>query len=128
MGRGDFNFTDAFGYTPRTKNVIEYSLVEAKGLSHTYVGTEHLLLALVRERASVAARILIDMGVDLKSLRDRLIGGMREEGSGARKVYCRRQDAEARQVRPGPDAGRARRRARPGHRPAEGNRARHTDT
>ncbi len=82
VGRGDFNFTDAFGYTPRTKNVIEYSLVEAKSLNHNYVGTEHLLLALVRERASVAARILIDMGVDLKALRDRLIGGMREEGSG----------------------------------------------
>jgi len=86
VGKGDFNFTDAFGYTPRTKNVIEYSVVEAKGLSHSYVGTEHLLLALLRERASVAARILIDLGVDLKSLRDRLIGGMREEGSGSGKA------------------------------------------
>jgi ATP-dependent Clp protease ATP-binding subunit ClpC len=85
VGRGDFNFTDAFGYTPRTKNVIEYSVVEAKGLSHSYVGTEHLLLALLRERASVAARILIDLGVDLKALRDKLIGGMREEGPGSSK-------------------------------------------
>jgi ATP-dependent Clp protease ATP-binding subunit ClpC len=85
VGKGDFNFTDAFGYTPRTKNVIEYSVVEAKGLSHSYVGTEHLLLALLRERASVAARILIDLGVDLKALRDRLIGGMREEGPGTGK-------------------------------------------
>ena len=81
VGKGDFNFTDAFGYTPRTKNVIEYSLMEAKALSHNYVGTEHLLLALIRERASVAARILIDMGVDLKTLRERLIGGLREEGT-----------------------------------------------
>ncbi len=85
VGKGDFNFTDAFGYTPRTKNVIEYSLVEAKSLNHNYVGTEHLLLALVRERASVAARILIDMGVDLKQLREKLIGGMRDESGSVPK-------------------------------------------
>ncbi len=84
VGKGDFNFTEAFGYTPRTKNVIEYSLMEAKALGHNYVGTEHLLLALIRERASVAARILIDMGADLKTLRERLIGGMREEGGSAK--------------------------------------------
>ena len=85
VGKGDYNFTDAFGYTPRTKNVIEYSLMEAKSLGHSYVGTEHLLLALIRERASVAARILIDMGVDHKALRESLIGGMREEGGTATK-------------------------------------------
>ncbi len=85
VGKGDYNFTDAFGYTPRTKNVIEYSLMEAKALGHSFVGTEHLLLALIRERASVAARILIDMGVDLKALRESLIGGMREEGGVATK-------------------------------------------
>ena len=84
VGKGDFNFTEAFGYTPRTKNVIEYSLMEAKALGHNYVGTEHLLLALIRERASVAARILNDMGADLKTLRERLIGGMREEGGSAK--------------------------------------------
>ncbi|MDD3243359.1 MAG: ATP-dependent Clp protease ATP-binding subunit [Eubacteriales bacterium] len=80
IGKGDFHFTDAFGFTPRTKNVIEYSLKEAKSLGHNYVGTEHLLLALMRERASVAARILMDCGVDLKEMRDAVIKNVMERG------------------------------------------------
>lgn len=69
VGRGDYQFTDSFGYTPRTKKVIELSLYEAKTLNNNYIGTEHLLLALIRERESVAARILQDLGVDLAELR-----------------------------------------------------------
>ncbi len=83
VGRGDFQFTDSFGYTPRTKKVIELSLYEAKNMHHSYVGTEHLLLALVRERESIAARILADFGVDAQSIRTR-IGGDGAAASGGK--------------------------------------------
>ncbi|MDL2257799.1 ATP-dependent Clp protease ATP-binding subunit [Eubacteriales bacterium OttesenSCG-928-K08] len=80
VGRGDYQFTDSFGYTPRTKKVIELSLYEAKALNHNYIGTEHLLLALLRERESVAARVLQDLGVDLEELRKQLITSVSTDG------------------------------------------------
>jgi len=84
VGRGDYQFTDSFGYTPRTKKVIELSLYEAKTLNNNYIGTEHLLLALIREREGVAARILQDLGVDLNELRKSIMEGISEGGkSGA---------------------------------------------
>lgn len=82
VGRGDYQFTDSFGYTPRTKKIIELSLYEAKTLNNSYIGTEHLLLALIRERESVAARILQDLGVDLNELRKAMLEGMAGEGGG----------------------------------------------
>ncbi|MEL7601683.1 MAG: ATP-dependent Clp protease ATP-binding subunit [Bacillota bacterium] len=78
VGRGDYQFTDSFGYTSRTKKVIELSLYEAKSLNNNYIGTEHLLLALIRERESVAARILQDLGVDLAELRKSMNEGAGE--------------------------------------------------
>jgi len=45
VGRGDYHFTDSFGYTPRTKKILELSLYEAKSLKMGYIGTEHILLA-----------------------------------------------------------------------------------
>ncbi len=87
VGRGDYQFTDGFGYTPRTKKIIELSLYEAKTLNHNYIGTEHLLLALIREREGVAARILQDLGVDLNVLRKAVIDATNGEsgtkGAGA---------------------------------------------
>ncbi|MGI6201095.1 MAG: ATP-dependent Clp protease ATP-binding subunit [Christensenellales bacterium] len=73
IGVGDFHFTDRFDFTPRTKKVLQQSLAEAKSLGNNYVGTEHLLLALIRERDGVAARVLADLGVNLDQLRDLLI-------------------------------------------------------
>ncbi len=80
VGRGDYQFTDGFGYTPRTKKIIELSLYEAKTLGHSYIGTEHLLLALIREREGVAASILQDLGVDLGALRKKIIAAVNGEG------------------------------------------------
>lgn len=74
VGRGDYHFTDSFGYTPRTKKILELSLYEAKSLKTSYIGTEHILLAILRERDSVAVRILEDLGTDLVLLRSMLIG------------------------------------------------------
>ena len=76
VGRGDYQFTDSFGYTPRTKKIIELSLYEAKLLNHNYVGTEHLLLALLRERESVAVRVLQDVGVEPEDLRKSIIDSL----------------------------------------------------
>ncbi len=68
VGRGDYHFTDSFGYTPRTKKILELSLYEAKALKVSYIGTEHILLAILRERDSVAVRILEDLGADMQGL------------------------------------------------------------
>jgi len=73
VGEGDFNSDSTFAMTPRTKNVIELSMKEAKTLKHSYVGTEHMLLALSREHASIAARVMMDLGVDLNELKDQLL-------------------------------------------------------
>jgi ATP-dependent Clp protease ATP-binding subunit ClpC len=80
VGRGDYHFTDSFGYTPRTKKIIESSLYEAKLLKNNYIGTEHLLLALMREQEGVAARILIDMGMDLTQMRKSIVQMLTGEG------------------------------------------------
>ena len=80
VGRGDYQFTDSFGYTPRTKKIIELSLYEAKTLNNSYIGTEHLLLALLREREGVAARILQDLGLDLNELRKAVVVSMGDAG------------------------------------------------
>lgn len=65
-------------YTPRAKKVIELSIDEARKLNHTYVGTEHILLGLIREGEGVAARVLANMGISLNKARQQvlqLLGG-----------------------------------------------------
>ena len=73
MGVGDPTVTPR-GLTPRTKNILEIAAAEAASLGQDYVGTEHLLLALLREGDNVALRILVAMGVDL----GRLFGEVRK--------------------------------------------------
>jgi len=73
-------------YTPRTKKVLEQSVREARDLKQNYVGTEHILLALMREREGVAAHVLIKMGMDLSKARDellRILTGAEDEVTGA---------------------------------------------
>lgn len=60
------NTMQVIGFTPRTKRIFELSLIEAKNLGHSYVGTEHLLLGLIREGEGIGARILDDMGIDIE--------------------------------------------------------------
>ncbi|WP_432409711.1 ATP-dependent Clp protease ATP-binding subunit [Wukongibacter sp. M2B1] len=60
--------TNVQGITPRTKTVFELSFEEARRLNHNYIGTEHLLLALVREGEGVAAKVLMNMGVDINKV------------------------------------------------------------
>ncbi|MCR5163475.1 MAG: ATP-dependent Clp protease ATP-binding subunit [Thermoguttaceae bacterium] len=69
--------------TPRAKKAIEYAMDEARNLGHTYVGTEHLLLGLLREEEGIAAQVLMNLGLRLDSVRDEimeLIGNGKNEG------------------------------------------------
>ena len=82
VGHGDYHFTDSFGYTPRTKKILELSLYEAKSLKNSYIGTEHILLAILRERDCVAVSILADLGVDFTLLNQMLAGTTRKAEKG----------------------------------------------
>ena len=73
LGQGDNPEAKATAYTPRTKKVLELSAREAHELKQNYVGTEHILLALMREREGVAAHILVKMGLDLDKAREELL-------------------------------------------------------
>ncbi len=85
LGRGDDDSPiKTMVYTPRTKKVLEQSVREARDLKQNYVGVEHILLALMREREGVAAHVLIKMGLDLTKARDELlraINGQEEGGN-----------------------------------------------
>jgi ATP-dependent Clp protease ATP-binding subunit ClpC len=59
--------------TPRAKKVIEYSIEEARNLNHNYVGTEHLLLGLLREQEGVAAQVLVNLGLKLEDVREEVL-------------------------------------------------------
>ena len=60
--------TQSFGFTPRTKKVIENAFIEARKLGYDYIGTEHLLMGVLREADSVATRILIELNVNIPKL------------------------------------------------------------
>jgi ATP-dependent Clp protease ATP-binding subunit ClpC len=59
-------------YTPRAKKVLEYSLEEARNLGHHYIGTEHLLLGLLRENDGIAAQVLMNLGLKLEEVREEI--------------------------------------------------------
>jgi len=60
-------------HTPRAKKVIEYSVEEARNLNHNYIGTEHLLLGLMREEGGVAAQVLMNLGLTLEGVRKEVL-------------------------------------------------------
>jgi len=74
--------------TPRAKKVIEYSMEEARHLNHNYVGTEHILLGLLREQEGVAAQVLMNLGLKLEEVREEVLNllghGLEGEESGGR--------------------------------------------
>ena len=73
VGLGDEVATGQIPFTPRAKKVLELSLREALSLGHDYIGTEHILLGVVREREGVAMRILLDLGADGRTVRETLV-------------------------------------------------------
>jgi len=60
-------------HTPRAKKVLELAIEEARNLNHNYVGTEHLLLGLLRDQEGVATRVLINLGLKLEDVRDEVL-------------------------------------------------------
>lgn len=72
IGRGKGSVLADIPLTPRARQVLEHSLEEAKQLNHNYIGTEHLLLGVIREREGVGARVLQNLTVDLDNLEQRL--------------------------------------------------------
>jgi ATP-dependent Clp protease ATP-binding subunit ClpC len=93
IGHGERAPTGRIPFTPRAKKVLELSLREALQLGHNYIGTEHILLGLVREGEGVAAQVLVRLGADLSRVRQQVIwvlsgsatAGM-EAGAGTRPV------------------------------------------
>src|SRR6187401_202213 len=73
VGQGDEVTTGQIPFTPRAKKVLELALREALSLGHNYIGTEHILLGLVRENEGVAARILLDFDADAAKIRNEII-------------------------------------------------------
>jgi ATP-dependent Clp protease ATP-binding subunit ClpC len=89
VGRGDEVTSGQIPFTPRAKKVLELGLREAKRLGHNWIGTEHILLGLAREKEGVAARILLDLGVTGERVADsvlRLLGGQLATGSRLRDL------------------------------------------
>ncbi|HEX9062539.1 MAG TPA: Clp protease N-terminal domain-containing protein, partial [Clostridia bacterium] len=83
IGRGEESGQQPLGFTPRTKRVFELSLKEARKMGQNYVGTEHLLLGIMKEGESVAVRILMDLGVDAQKLLSELARMLSEEAPGS---------------------------------------------
>jgi ATP-dependent Clp protease ATP-binding subunit ClpC len=88
VGQGDEVTTGQIPFTPRAKKVLELALREALSLGHNYIGTEHILLGLVRENEGVAARILLDFDADAEKIRNEIIRmlsgpGRRQQGAAA---------------------------------------------
>ena len=89
VGSGEEVTSGQIPFTPRAKKVLELALREALSLGHNYIGTEHILLGLVRENEGVAARILLDFDADSEKIRNEVIrmlsgpGGRRQGGSGS---------------------------------------------
>jgi ATP-dependent Clp protease ATP-binding subunit ClpC len=81
IGRGERTPYEEVAFTPRAKKVLELALDEARRLGHNYIGTEHLLLGLIREGEGVAARILEAMGADLERVRAQVVYLLGEEGT-----------------------------------------------
>ncbi|MDQ6816798.1 MAG: AAA family ATPase, partial [Actinomycetota bacterium] len=87
VGSGEEVTSGQIPFTPRAKKVLELALREALSLGHNYIGTEHILLGLVRENEGVAARILLDFDADSEKIRNEVIRmlsgpGGRTRGSG----------------------------------------------
>jgi ATP-dependent Clp protease ATP-binding subunit ClpA len=97
IGQGQSAPTGHIPFTPRAKKVLELSLREAKQLGHNYIGTEHILLGLVREGEGVAAQVLVELGADLSWVRQQVIqvlsgyagGTVAAEQAGARTRLVR---------------------------------------
>src|SRR5471032_1055633 len=95
--------------TPRAKKVIEYAIEEARNLNHNYVGTEHLLLGLLREHDGVAAQVLMNLGLKLEEVREEVLNllgaGAESEDTASPSGGAGGQSGGPAEAGPGPAAG-----------------------
>jgi Clp amino terminal domain, pathogenicity island component len=104
VGSGTHAESGHIPFTPRAKKVLELSLREAQQLGHDYIGTEHILLGLIREGEGVAAQVLVSLGAGLNRVRARVIGSLTglpatEERTTARPVPAPASDVSGRRER-----------------------------
>ncbi len=90
IGRGDRPVVGEVGLTPRAKRVIELAIDEARRLGHNYIGTEHLLLGLVREGEGIAAGVLESLGVNLDKVRHEVIRVLSQSSSSSPAAETKR--------------------------------------
>ena len=83
VGQGNYALDDSFGYTPRVKKILEMAKIIARQLGKNYVGSEHMLFAILRERECIANRILTELGADFAKV-EKDIMGVAVEGEPAR--------------------------------------------
>src|SRR5437867_8511002 len=100
IGRGDRMVMGEIGLTPRAKKVIELAVDEARRLNHHYIGTEHLLLGLVREGEGIAAGVLESLGVSLDKVRAQVIHVLSQSSS-----YTQHEARQATPTTPGAPSG-----------------------
>jgi ATP-dependent Clp protease ATP-binding subunit ClpA len=106
VGRGDEAATGQIPFTPRAKKVLELSLREAMAIGHNYIGTEHILLGLVRESEGVAARILLGFDADAEKIRNevlRFLSGPERRQAGTTQPVDPVLDPEIRKLRAAKD-------------------------
>ena len=134
VGSGEEVTSGQIPFTPRAKKVLELALREALSLGHNYIGTEHILLGLVRENEGVAARILLDFDADSEKIRNEVIrmlsgpgGRQRSAGQGGGPGRGQEELEAARPVRAQPHQARLRGQARPRRRSRDRGRADHAD-
>ncbi|HEX2117820.1 MAG TPA: Clp protease N-terminal domain-containing protein, partial [Acidimicrobiales bacterium] len=85
IGEGDKRPGSHIPFTPRAKKVLELSLREALQLGHNYIGTEHILMGLIREGEGVGAQVLVNLGADLSAVRQGVIQQLSGHTTGGRR-------------------------------------------
>jgi ATP-dependent Clp protease ATP-binding subunit ClpC len=104
IGQGDEVTTGQIPFTPRAKKVLDLSRREAVSLKHNYIGTEHILLGLVRENEGVASRILLDFDADAEKIRNAVVrmlsGGERPERKAGSEPSARQSPPPGLEFRP----------------------------
>ncbi len=93
IGRGQLTPTGHIPFTPRAKKVLELSLREALQLGHNYIGTEHILLGLIREGEGVAAQVLVKLGADLPRVRQQ-VNALLSGGQGKEPVQAGKRPSQ----------------------------------
>ncbi len=103
VGRGDQLVSGELGLTPRAKKVIELAVDEARRLHHHYVGTEHLLLGVLREGEGIGAGVLERFGLSLQEVRANIIQVLKEQRKPTLVCsFCRKQQDQVQRLIAGP--------------------------